>query len=205
MNNKIKICEIFESIQGEGKYAGYPMLFIRTSGCTRTCEWCDTKYHTQGEEIQLPALVQRIKQSKLSFVCWTGGEPLLWRKQIKIVRHQTSEFYHHIETNGDLLEHSDFTLFHYLAISPKAIRIAQEVKRQCKQFSDILWDIKVVTDLQNEGTNLIKYATMLMPLSTYNSIKDLNIQQNVWNYCVQHNLKFTPRYQTWIWGQKKGV
>ena len=81
MNREIN--EIFEGIQGEGKYVGMPMLFIRCSGCTRACSFCDTKYHTKGKEMTIDEVIKIIKKSKLNYVCFTGGEPLL---QIDVIR-----------------------------------------------------------------------------------------------------------------------
>ena len=200
----IKVSEIFKSIQGEGKYSGNPMLFIRLSGCTRKCWYCDTKYHIEGKEMDIKEIIKEIAKSKLLYVCWTGGEPLLQREAIREIRKWTSGYYHHLETNGDLLEKMDFNLFHYLAISPKEKKVAEKVAKMCLEFSSDIWDIKIVTDLKKEGIDMLKNATMLMPLSTYTK-KDLEIQRKVWDYCVKNNLKFTPRYQFWIWQKKRGV
>lgn len=35
--NKIKVSELFYSIQGEGRYSGVPSIFLRTFGCNFTC------------------------------------------------------------------------------------------------------------------------------------------------------------------------
>lgn len=204
MEKTIKICEIFNSIQGEGRYAGCPMLFIRLSGCNRHCSFCDTKYSwTEGKDYKLDEIIQRIKRYKGISICWTGGEPLLQREAIKEIRNQTMGYYHHIETNGDLLIVNDFFIFSYLAVSPKIVRTAKKVQEIVKGFPLENWDIKVVSDLKT-GKALIPYATMLMPLTTY-SDKDLGIQQKVWDYCVKHNLRFTPRFQFWVWGKKRNV
>ena len=58
----MKITEIFQSIQGEGKYTGYPMTFIRTSGCTRKCSFCDTPYHTEGKELRRGEIIKKIRE-----------------------------------------------------------------------------------------------------------------------------------------------
>jgi len=203
---KIKVSEIFESIQGEGRYVGVPMLFIRLYGCTRKCWFCDTKYSVVGDkyqEIGVDELIKKIKKSKLTCICWTGGEPLLQRKAIEEVKENTREFYHHIETNGDLLKFSDFYLFHCLTISPKEKKVAEKVRNLCLEFSPDIWDIKVVTDLENVGVNMVKFATMLMPLSTGDEEKDKKIQQKVWNYCVKNGLRYSHRLQVEVWGLKK--
>jgi 7-carboxy-7-deazaguanine synthase len=207
---KIKVSEIFKSIQGEGKDAGVPMLFIRLSGCTRACDFCDTKYHTEGEYFEVNELIKKIKESKMKVVCWTGGEPLLQIKAIKEVMNELEGVKNHIETNGDLINEENFDNlreFEYIGCSPKVLQVAKDV---CKKISDrnsLFYnniDIKIVTDLETVGKDMIKYATMLMPLTTYNKEKDLKIQQKVWDYCVENNLKFTPRYQVWVWNDKKG-
>lgn len=165
---------------------------------------CDTKYHTQGIEMEIEELIEKINKSKLRYVCWTGGEPLLQIEAILEIIKKTKKKCHHLETNGDLIEtiKKNWSLFQYIAISPKDVRIAQKVGSDWALGNQS--DIKVVTDLEKEGVDMIPYATMLMPLSTYTE-KDLEIQRKVWEYCVNNNLKFTPRYQMWIWGQKRGV
>jgi len=217
MNDKIKINAIFESIQGEGRWAGTPMLFIRTSGCTRACPWCDTKYHIKGKEMNIDDIVKIIKKSKLDYVCWTGGEPLLWVQQICQIRQKVKNKNFHLETNGDLLRHSYYLetnlgkehyidgWFNYIACSPKDRKTAKKVKETLSFFNKQYYDIKIVTDLKKVGVDMLKYATILMPLTIYNKKKDLEVQKKVWNYCVKNNLKFTPRLQVFIWGKKRKI
>lgn len=203
--NKIKITEIFLSLQGEGKFAGTPMLFIRVSGCNRRCPWCDTKYHIKGKWYDLKEVVRIIKKSKVDFVCWTGGEPLLWREQIYQIIDKTRNKKHHIETNGDLLNHEDFCRFDWLSISPKEKKILKQVKRLRKEAFSYNSEIKVVTDLKNIGVDMLKDADCLMPLTTFKRQQDKKISQKVWNYCIQHNKKFSSRLQIWIWNKKRGI
>ena len=61
------------------------------------------------------------------------------------------------------------------------------------------------TLIEDVGMDMLSYATMLMPLSTYNQRKDLATQKKVWNFCVESNLKFTPRFQLWVWGKKRSI
>jgi 7-carboxy-7-deazaguanine synthase len=74
------ISEIFESVQGEGRFTGVPSGFIRTSGCNLRCTFCDTPYTSwapEGEEWSLEAILSQIKTYSAEHVVITGGEPLL--------------------------------------------------------------------------------------------------------------------------------
>ncbi len=76
----MQIAEIFESIQGEGPWAGTSSLFIRTSGCNLRCWFCDTPYTSwkpEGTAFSLDQLARRVADSPAPDVVLTGGEPLL--------------------------------------------------------------------------------------------------------------------------------
>jgi 7-carboxy-7-deazaguanine synthase len=74
----MKINEIFFSIQGESSYAGFPTVFVRTSGCNLRCNYCDTTYaYYDGKKMSADEIVAEISQYEAKFVCITGGEPLL--------------------------------------------------------------------------------------------------------------------------------
>jgi 7-carboxy-7-deazaguanine synthase len=76
----VHIAEVFESIQGEGEFAGTPSIFVRTTGCNLRCWYCDTPYTSfqpEGDVVSLRDLLQDILQRECSHVVLTGGEPLL--------------------------------------------------------------------------------------------------------------------------------
>lgn len=79
----MQISEIFYSIQGEGRLAGVPSVFIRTSGCNLRCVWCDTPY-TSWKPEGTAWSIEKILREAASFSCRhvvvTGGEPLLARQ-----------------------------------------------------------------------------------------------------------------------------
>lgn len=207
----MKINEIFESIQGEGRYTGIPMLFVRCSGCTRNCEFCDTKYHTKGKEYDDEKVASIILDSNQDIVCFTGGEPLLQFEAIKnvmrIVRQEKPFISLHIETNGDKLTFLTLPYCEYIACSPKEVKVAKRVSQVIEKMSlpEKYYDIKVVTDLETIGVDMIPFATCLMPLTTYNKKKDSEIMKKVWNYCVEKKLRYSPRLQNLIYGKKRGV
>lgn len=204
----MKINEIFTSIQGEGRYTGIPMIFVRTSGCTRACSFCDTKYHTNGKEVSKDELIEILNDSDQEIVCFTGGEPLLQMEQIESVQLAMPDErlkYFHIETNGDLLKEDDLVWFDYFGVSPKVKETAEKVSNILSRINRDRWDIKVVTDLETTGVDMLEYATCLMPLTTYDKEKDLEIMKKVWQFCVKHKLRYSPRLQNLIYGKKKGV
>ena len=81
MTNKVKIKEIFKSIQGEGAYIGYEQVFVRFCRCNLSCKYCDTDFLSKSEndaKIYSPQdLANIINSYKVHSVSLTGGEPLL--------------------------------------------------------------------------------------------------------------------------------
>lgn len=74
---RLKITEIFHSIQGEGLTAGMPTVFVRLTGCPLRCTYCDTAYAFHGGEyFSVPQILDRVREFETRHVCVTGGEPL---------------------------------------------------------------------------------------------------------------------------------
>lgn len=75
---RLRITEIFHSIQGESTFAGRPSVFVRLTGCDLRCAWCDSTYtFTGGEWREIDTLVDAVLAFGTPLVCVTGGEPLL--------------------------------------------------------------------------------------------------------------------------------
>jgi len=79
---KLRISEIFHSIQGEGTRTGFPAVFVRLTGCNLRCTWCDSTYSfTGGTWWDLKSLEEHVRsivrERAVDHVCITGGEPLL--------------------------------------------------------------------------------------------------------------------------------
>ena len=73
----MRITEIFFSIQGESSHVGKPCVFVRLTGCSLRCVWCDTKYaFGGGKEIPLEAVLASVEEHPTRLVEITGGEPL---------------------------------------------------------------------------------------------------------------------------------
>lgn len=74
---KLRITEIFFSLQGESRTVGMPTVFVRLTGCPLRCGYCDTTYAFQGGEwMSMNEIVKAISQYHANYVTVTGGEPL---------------------------------------------------------------------------------------------------------------------------------
>jgi 7-carboxy-7-deazaguanine synthase len=75
--DRLKVTEVFHSLQGEAAFSGWPTVFIRLTGCPLRCQYCDTAYAFGGGEWRtVDELVERAASFGARHVCVTGGEPL---------------------------------------------------------------------------------------------------------------------------------
>lgn len=83
---KLRITEIFASVQGESTRVGLPTVFIRLTGCPLRCTWCDTAYaFTGGESMSLDQVLAEVARHGLQHVCVTGGEPLSQKASLALM------------------------------------------------------------------------------------------------------------------------
>lgn len=74
---RVRITEIFRSLQGEGATAGAPTVFVRLTGCPLRCVYCDTAYAFHGGESRsIDDVIGTVAELGAHHVCVTGGEPL---------------------------------------------------------------------------------------------------------------------------------
>jgi 7-carboxy-7-deazaguanine synthase len=74
---RLKVTEIFRSLQGEADSVGFPTVFVRLTGCPLRCQYCDTAYaFTGGQWRTLDEIVEQVAALNTRHVCVTGGEPL---------------------------------------------------------------------------------------------------------------------------------
>jgi 7-carboxy-7-deazaguanine synthase len=78
---RLKITEIFSSIQGESDLVGWPTVFVRLTGCPLRCRWCDTPYSFHGGKWHsFEEILTEIRRLGTRRVCVTGGEPLAQKR-----------------------------------------------------------------------------------------------------------------------------
>ena len=101
---RLRVNEIFHSLQGEADCVGFPTVFVRLTGCPLRCQYCDTEYAFHaGEWFDLEAVVKKVQEFGASYVCVTGGEPLAQPNCLKLLtRLCDGGFQVSLETSGAL-------------------------------------------------------------------------------------------------------
>lgn len=101
---RLRVTEIFHSIQGEADAVGWRTVFVRLTGCPLRCVWCDTEYSFQGGNWYfIDDILVEVASHGARHVCVTGGEPLSQKRCLVLLRrlcdagHEVS-----LETSGAL-------------------------------------------------------------------------------------------------------
>lgn len=119
---KLRIAEIFHSVQGEGIWAGTPSVFVRVSGCNLRCTWCDTPYASwspEGPVMDLEEILEQVRQIQddASHIVLTGGEPMMFDATELLAQHLKNHgFTITVETAGTVFRNLSCDL---MSISPK--------------------------------------------------------------------------------------
>jgi 7-carboxy-7-deazaguanine synthase len=176
----IKINEIFFSIQGESSYAGWPTVFVRTSGCNLRCHYCDTKYsYYEGDFLSEQQILDRILNYNPKYVCVTGGEPLLQKNILPLLTKLCDlNLFVSLETSG----------------SRSLVRVDPRVK--------IILDVKT-PDSGEAGSFLEENLKGLNPSTEFKFVicSEKDFEWSI-DFCRQHDLwdKFTVLFSP-SWGQ----
>jgi 7-carboxy-7-deazaguanine synthase len=130
----LPINELFYSLQGEGRLAGTPTVFVRTSGCNLRCWFCDS-YHTSWEPthawLNLDEIIAEVKaHEQAKHVVLTGGEPLIHDRSVDLLDRLSQCGYHTtVETNGTIYRDTSIDL---ASISPKLVSSTPTTERDPK-------------------------------------------------------------------------
>ncbi len=83
---RLRVTEIFRSLQGESRSAGWPTTFVRLTGCPLRCGYCDTEYaFSGGEWMTLDEIVSAVRALPARHVTVTGGEPLAQKQCLPLL------------------------------------------------------------------------------------------------------------------------
>ena len=214
----MKICEIFQSIQGEGDLAGYPSIFIRLTGCNLRCKYCDTEYaFYEGKEMSIEDIMKEIGDYKSKYVCVTGGEPLLQEETPNLLKTLLNNGYKVcLETNGSLdisdickefeKYGEDFVISldikcPYSGMSDKMRLENIPLLREHDQLKFVVYD----EEDYNYAKDIIKRfkprcKIIIQPVwgTDYRRIAELMIEDGI-------NARFSPQIHKIIWGERRGV
>ena len=131
MTDRLRITEVFYSLQGESRTVGWPTVFVRLTGCPLRCGYCDTEYAFQGGHWQtLQEIMVSIAAYKTPWVTVTGGEPLAQPNCIALLQALCEQDYKvSLETSGALP---------VAAVDPRVMKVmdiktpgSKEVQRNC--------------------------------------------------------------------------
>jgi 7-carboxy-7-deazaguanine synthase len=116
VERRLKITEIFYSLQGEADTVGFPTVFVRLTGCPLRCQYCDTVYAFHGGEWQsIDQVLARVADHATRYVCVTGGEPLAQKNCLPLLGALCDAGYRvSLETSGAMP---------LAAVDPRVIRV----------------------------------------------------------------------------------
>jgi len=227
----VKISEIFYSIQGEGKLAGVPSAFIRTSGCNLRCTWCDTphaSWEPEGELLEIAEIVDRVSQYSTTHVVLTGGEPMIAPGVEELTCRLRDGGYHvTIETAATVWKDVVCDL---ASISPKLGNSTPRVRdngRWAQNHERLRINLVVIRRLMDLGDYQLKFVvdspgdmaeidTVLAGIGGYEPANVLLMPQGVtkeeldergpWvaDLCRRRGFRFCPRLQIALYGNVRG-
>jgi 7-carboxy-7-deazaguanine synthase len=99
---RLRITEIFHSIQGEADAIGWRTVFVRLTGCPLRCVWCDTEYSFYGGDWHaIDDILAEVARHDVRHVCVTGGEPLSQKRCLILLKKLCDAGYDvSLETSG---------------------------------------------------------------------------------------------------------
>lgn len=102
--DRLRLTEIFLSVQGESRSVGWPTVFVRLTGCPLRCQYCDTAYAFHGGEWwEIDAILAEVARHGARHVCVTGGEPLAQKRCLALLEKLCDAGYEvSLETSGAL-------------------------------------------------------------------------------------------------------
>jgi 7-carboxy-7-deazaguanine synthase len=218
---RLRVSELFVSVQGEGVTAGLPSVFVRLQGCSVGCSWCDTKYswpQDGGQETTLDRVLTAVAEARIENVVVTGGEPLENPAVVGLVDALKSRGNRvEVETAGVIppppamvvdqwnvsvkLGHSNVAAEKRL--NPIAIDAFRDLGAWFKFVVAREVDIDEVIRIQTTYRVPVKQI-VLMPLGMQRA-EQLQRMPFVMESCRRYGFRFSPRLHILAWGPKRGV
>ena len=211
---KLKVNEIYKSIQGESSYTGLPCIFIRLTYCNLRCSYCDTEYaFYEGKDKKITDIIKQVNKLNINLVEVTGGEPLVQDGCIKLLESLVDNGNEVlIETGGAIT----------IEKIPEEITIIYDIKCPSSNMSDKnLWSnikfLKPKDEIKFVIGNKIDYNWAKEIIHKYSLDKvcpilfspvyeKINPQELAdWITNDNLNVRFQVQLHKILWGEKKGV
>ncbi len=131
--DRLKLTEIFLSLQGEARDAGWPTVFVRLTGCPLRCTYCDTAYAFHGGAWwSMDDILAEVAKHGVRHVCVTGGEPLAQKRCVGLLQRLCDAGYQvSLETSGAL---------DIAAVDPRVSRVLDIKTPGSNEAHRNLWD-----------------------------------------------------------------
>lgn len=130
---RLRITEIFGSLQGESSSVGWPTAFVRLTGCPLRCGYCDTTYAFKGGEwLTIEEILRQVEVIGCRHVTVTGGEPLAQRGVLGLLTRLCDLGYQvSLETSGAV----DIS-----AVDPRVVRVVDVKTPASREVESNLWE-----------------------------------------------------------------
>lgn len=148
-DSKLKVREIFDTIQGEGPFTGVPAVFIRLAGCNLRCHFCDTDFDSDVREMSVEEIIDEVKaqttkDASRRLIVITGGEPFVQpiTKLCASLTQGQNRYEVQIETAGTLFDKGLIPMLLSgkvtLVCSPKTGSVHRDIDTYCKHWKYIV-------------------------------------------------------------------
>lgn len=227
---RLRVAEVFTSIQGEGIWAGVPSTFVRVSGCNLRCVWCDTPYASwepEGPVREVTDIVEEVGRAGVRHVVVTGGEPMLFEPTVDLA-HKLKEAGHVItvETAGTVFRDLPCDL---MSISPKLANSTppessgwaarhEETRKDLEPLRRLIdaYDVQLkfvltsesdadeVDDLLSRLPHVPVDRVLVMAEGVTSEIQNARMRELA-PLCLRKGWRLTPRLHIDLFGNKKGT
>ena len=217
---RLRVSEIFVSVQGEGVTAGLPSVFVRLQGCSVGCRWCDTKYSWAtdgGQETTVDRILETVAEAAVENVVVTGGEPLEHPAFAPLVHALKSRRHRvEVETAGTILPPGVFVDQWNVSLKLAHSNVAEEKRLNPEAigaFRDLGAWFKFVVASERDVDEVLAIQTahrltskhiLLMPLGMQRD-EQLERMPLVMAWCRRRGFRFSPRLHILAWGPQRGV